>query len=72
MEEKTQVVSIRLPSAVVGKYDEIAKKYKMSRNTFLGVLLKIGFVIVDDGQSEESSDVFLDAVGTIKKAVDRK
>lgn len=74
MENKdTQVVSIRLPSNVVGKYDEIAKKYNMTRNTFLATLLKVGFVIVsDDDNKEEKEDVLTDAVETIGKAVTKR
>lgn len=74
MENKeTQVVSIRLPSNVVGKYDELAKKYNMTRNTFLATLLKVGFVIVGDDENEEDKkDVLTDAVSTIEKAVNRR
>lgn len=45
--EQTKVVSIRLPLSVVEKYEQLADKVNMTRNKFLSVLLRVGFVIVE-------------------------
>lgn len=71
--ENSKVVSIRLPASVVDEYDAIATRYNMSRNTFLGVLLRMGYIIMStDEQDAEQDAVFDDVVKTIGKAVNKK
>lgn len=70
--ENTKVVAVRLPADVVASYERMAEKVNMTRNKFLSVLLRVGYVIVEgcendpEGTNEILEGVFDDVSESVK------
>lgn len=69
--EQSKVVSIRLPVEVVERYEQMAKKVNMSRNMFLSVCLRVGFMLIDGAENnpEENERILGSVVDDIAESV---
>lgn len=70
--EKTKVVSIRLPADVVDAYEKLAEQVHMTRNKFLSVLLRVGYVIVDGAENDPqgTSEILEGVVDDVAEGVE--